>query len=305
MNCLYDGAAAIGSAVAYVLKQPLRLISYFCGRVVAGLSAVKKKLFGTVGESQPSATDLSQRSVSIPMAGQSPVTGEPSVMVENTDRSKPAAGHDANLKPDPGSPVNFPQCINIGFLGASSGGKSALINLLRDVDVNATDAARETVVRSKQRDTKRYRLNKTPVYLCELPEIKADYNPEAMANRSGLLAYDAVIVPHCFNTVRSDALATMISQVKEAGIPLYFVYTKMDNAIASIRSEERKSSPSFYQDLATGVKAQIKRNFQHAIGSDFSDDNIFISGFPSDSREFDVPQLKQLLGNVQKRAGNG
>ena len=43
MNCLYDGAAAIGSAVAYVLKQPLRLISYFCGRVVAGLSAVKKK----------------------------------------------------------------------------------------------------------------------------------------------------------------------------------------------------------------------------------------------------------------------
>ena len=305
MNCLYDGAAAIGSAAAYVLKQPLRLISYFCGRVVAGLSAVKKKLFSTGGESQPSATDLSQRSVSIPIAGQSPLTGEPSVMVENTDSSKPAAGHDANLKPDPGSPVNFPQCINIGFLGADGGGKSALINLLRDVDVNATDAARETVVCSKQRDTQRYRLNKTPVYLCELPEIKADYNPEAMVNRSGLLAYDAVIVPHCFNTVRSDALATMISQVKEAGIPLYFVYTKMDNAIASIRSEERKSSPSFYQDLATGVKAQIKRNFQHAIGSDFSDDNIFISGFPSDSREFDVPQLKQLLGNVQKRTGNG
>ncbi|WP_422451078.1 MULTISPECIES: hypothetical protein [unclassified Endozoicomonas] len=305
MNCLYDGAAAIGSAVAYVLKQPLRLISYFCGRVVAGLSAVKKKLFGTVGESQPSTIDLYQRSVSIPMAGQSLVTGEPSVMVENTDRSKPAAGHDANLKPDPGSPVNFPQCINIGFLGVDCGGKSALINLLRDVDVNATDAARETVVRSKQRDTKRYRLNKTPVYLCELPEIKADYNPEAMAKRSGLLAYDAVIVPHCFNTVRSDALATMISQVKEAGIPLYFVYTKMDNAIASIRSEERKSSPSFYQDLATGVKAQIKRNFQHVIGSDFSDDNIFISGFPSGSREFDVPQLKQLLGSVQKRTGSG
>ncbi|MBO9482546.1 hypothetical protein [Salinisphaera sp. G21_0] len=284
----------------------MRLISYFCGRAVAVLSAVKKKLFGTGGESQPSATDLNQRSVSIPGAGQSPLTGEPSVMPENADRSSPAAGHDVCPKsPDPGSPVNFPRCINIGFLGASYGGKSALINLLREVDVNATDAARETVVCSKQRDTQRYRLNKTPVYLCELPEIKADYNPEAMANRSGLLAYDAVIVPHCFNKAPSDAIATMISQVKEAGIPLYFVYTKMDNAIASIRSEERKSSPSFYQDLATDVKAQIKRDFQDSIGSELSDDNIFISGFPSDSREFDLPQLKQLLGNVQKRARNG
>ncbi|WP_257264537.1 hypothetical protein [Endozoicomonas sp. ONNA2] len=286
-------------------------------------------------------------------------------MASNIRRLRSAASLDVyQVSVDPGAPVNFPRDINIGLLGAGpNAGKSELINLLHEVDVdagrldqtndgsvkvrnedespsnslstsdenvsktdssekpiklndsaseastpdvNTTDAATQKAKHVKvpvschssgQRDTLRYQLGEKPIYLCEIPEITEYHDPKAMARRSGLLAYDAVVVVIPHYTQPSNVTATMIKQVKEAGIPLYFVCTKTDVAM---RNEQRRKEPGTYQDHTAKLKKHLKQLFQDYTGLNIWNDKIFMSGYLFEDRKFDLKELKQLFGNVQK-----
>lgn len=288
VNSAYNVTAKIGDIALNALKQPARLVSWFCGKVVSAMKAVTKKLAGTGSQperSQPPCPPLAQRSVS--------VKGN-----DRTNRVNSAACHDSYLSSvDPGSPVNHSGDINIGLMGVSGGGKSSLINFLRDMGANDTGSAEPCVVASQQRNTERYRL-KDSAFLCELPEIREDYDSQAFAKRSGLSAYDAVIVVHGDVCLPDQNLARMVKVVKEKGIPIYFVRTKVDNAVDS---ERQRRQPRSHQYLVKTLKDHTRGLFHTAVGEDFITDNIFVSGHPVHGDPFELPAIKQVVRNVQKR----
>lgn len=274
------------SALA-LITYPFRVFGRFCGRVVATLSSLAKKIINHCTGKNANNTPLTQRTVSQP--NESPIRS-----------ALQAALADALSKVDPGSPAYFSSDINIGVLGIACQGKSSVINALRILEAEDYDDpdAPTGVLSSNQVYTERYQFSDHK-YLCELPDLEfARYDPEAFAQRSGLEHYDALIIVQKEKIICPE-VKDLFRRANSKGIPVYVVRSKFD-AVAS--SEQRSRSEARTNEQLSNI---IKASVASQLNSEIEPKNIFTCDITSDeSTGNDLRKLRAVVQQVKKRVSD-
>ena len=278
-----DSAVKASLSALALITYPFRVFSRFCGRVVATLSSVAKKIINHRTGENANNTPLTQLTVSQPT--ESPIQ---------------AALADALSKVDPGSPSYFSSDINIGVLGIACQGKSSVINALRileDEDYDDPDAP-TGVLSSDQAYTERYQFSDHK-YLCELPDLEfARYDPEAFAQRSGLEHYDALIIVQKEKIICPE-VKDLFRRANSKGIPVYVVRSKFG---AVVSSEQRSRSTTRTNEQLSNI---IKASVASQLNSEIEPKNIFTCDITSDeSTGNDLHKLRAVVQQVKKRVSD-
>jgi len=206
-------------------------------------------------------------------------------VTEETAEETPAKTEQDYEAPSTPCPSMYEKCINIAVTGATSAGKSSLINALRGIEPSDSDAA------STEPKTVAVPYNLTKVekmVLWELPDTDKDGGDDFL-KKVEFDQYDGVII--CAGDKLTDADLWLASVAEKVKLKPFVVRTKYDSAVDADREAHGEEHN----------EEKVQSKIRDELNEQLKDSNIYLVSTQKDDLEkYDFAKLQKDIEEVKK-----